>query len=62
MTAAYEWQIPHPEPDGTVSVVVRLTVAEAAALVTGPAQSDQIAVDVQTVLQAAAAAGELVLP
>lgn len=62
MQAYYEWQISEPDPDGTVSVVVRMTTAEAAALVAGPAQTDQVAVDVQTALQGAAAAGELVLP
>lgn len=62
MQAYYEWQIPAPDPDGTVSVVVRMTTAEAAALVAAPAQTDQVAVDVQTALQGAAAAGELVLP
>lgn len=62
MQTVYEWQIPEPQPEGTVSVVVRMTTAEAAALVAAPAQTDQVAVDVQTALQGAAAAGELVLP
>jgi len=62
MQTAYEWQIPDPAPDGTVSINIRMTTAEAAAIVTAPAGSDETRADLQSVLQDAVATGQLVLP
>jgi hypothetical protein len=71
MQAIYEWQISNPPPEGLVSVVVRLTHAEAAALIAAttdsastPPAADcrEIARPLALALQAAVADGSLVLP
>lgn len=71
MQAMYEWEVRDPPPDGLVSLVVRLTHAEAAALIaattesaTTPSAADSraIARPLGLALQAAVADGSLVLP
>ncbi|MFN7322752.1 MAG: hypothetical protein ACK5SP_00640 [bacterium] len=71
MVTAFEWQIPDPQPEGTVSLVVRMTLDEAAALAlidlssaTQPdaATSRSLARPIVQVLQDAIAQGALVLP
>lgn len=71
MRVLYEWQISDPVPLGTVSVVLRLTDAEAADLVavdlSDPAQPDAVISQATqrmliATLQRAVADGELVLP
>jgi hypothetical protein len=63
IAASYEWTIQNPPPDGLVSVVVRMTVAEAdaAAGLSGPtAQAEAKAAAGEALTQAmeaAAAAG-----
>lgn len=70
ITAGYEWSITPPD-EGMVSVVVRMSRADAAALIaattdsaTTPPAADSRAVarPVALALQAAVAAGELVVP
>jgi predicted DNA-binding protein (UPF0251 family) len=71
MVTAFEWQIPDPQPEGTVSLVVRMTLDEAAALAlidlssaTQPdaATSRSLARPIVRALQDAIANGSLVLP
>ena len=71
MLVAYEWEVRDPPPDGLVSLVVRLTHTEAAALIaattesaTTPSAADSraIARPLGLALQAAVADGSLVLP
>lgn len=71
MITAYEWQIASPEPEGTVSLVVRMTLDEAAALAaidlssaTQPdaATSRSLARPIVQAMQDAIAQGALVLP
>ena len=71
MLAAFEWEQSDPPPGGRVSVVVRLTHAEASALIdattdsaTTPSAADSraIARPIGLALQAAVADGSLVLP
>lgn len=71
MHILYEWQIPDPVPLGTISVVLRLTDAEAASLVavdlSDPTQPDAVASQATqrlliATLQRAVANGELILP
>ena len=71
MQTFYEWQIPEPQPEGTVSLVVRMTLDEAATLAaidlssaTQPdaATSRSLARPIVQVLQDAIAQGALVLP
>lgn len=71
MQTSYEWQIPDPQPEGTVSLVVRMTLDEAAALAlvdlssaTQPdaATSRSLARPIVRALQDAIANGSLVLP
>jgi predicted DNA-binding protein (UPF0251 family) len=70
MNASYEWQIP-AEPDGLVSVVVRMTYAEASALslvdLSSSTQPDAAtsrawARPIVATIQEAIATGSLVLP
>jgi hypothetical protein len=71
MLAAFEWEQSDPPPGGRVSVVIRMTHAEAAALIaattdsaTTPSAADSraIARPIGLALQAAVADGSLVLP
>jgi hypothetical protein len=71
MLAAFEWEQSDPPPGGRVSVVLRLSHAEAAALIaattdsaTTPSAADSrsIARPIGLALQAAVADGSLVLP
>lgn len=71
MVTAFEWQIPDPQLEGTVSLVVRLTLDEAATLAaidlssaTQPdaATSRSLARPIVRALQDAIANGSLVLP
>jgi hypothetical protein len=71
MLVAFEWEQSDPPPGGRVSVVVRMTHAEAAALIaattdsaTTPSAADSraIARPIGLALQAAVADGSLVLP
>lgn len=71
MQTFYEWQIPDPHPEGTVSLVVRMTLDEAATLAaidlasaTQPdaATSRSLARPLVAAIQAAIADGSLVLP
>lgn len=71
MLIAYEWEVRDPPPDGLVSLVVRMSHAEAAALIaattesaTTPsaAESRAFARPLGLALQAAVADGSLVLP
>jgi hypothetical protein len=71
MLAAFEWEQSDPPPGGRVSVVIRLSHAEAAALIaattdsaTTPSAADSraIARPIGLALQAAVADGSLVLP
>lgn len=71
MMTAYEWQQSDPPEGGRVSIVVRLTYAEATALIaattdsaTTPSAADSraLARPIGLALQAAMADGSLVLP
>ena len=71
MQTFYEWQINEPPPEGTVSLVIRMTLDEAAALAaidlssaTQPdaATSRSLARPLVAAIQAAIADGSLVLP
>lgn len=71
MQTVYEWQIPEPQPEGTVSLVIRMTLNEAATLAgidlssaTQPdaATSRSLARPLVAAIQAAIADGSLVLP
>lgn len=71
MMTAFEWQQTDPPEGGRVSIVVRLTYAEAAALITATtdsastplaAEARAIARPIGLALQAAVADGSLVLP
>jgi hypothetical protein len=71
MLAAFEWEQSDPPPGGRVSVVIRMTHAEASALIdattdsaTTPSAADSraIARPIGLALQAAVADGSLVLP
>jgi hypothetical protein len=71
MLAAFEWEQSDPPPGGRVSVVLRLSHAEASALIaattdsaTTPSAADSrvIARPIGLALQAAVADGSLVLP
>jgi hypothetical protein len=62
MQAIYEWTTQNPPPEGLVSVVVRMTLDDAADLVTGPDRAEPEALSVQTALRDAVADGRLVLP
>ena len=71
MIASFEWQQTDPPEGGRVSIVVRLTYAEASALIaattdsaTTPlaAEARAIARPIGLALQAAVADGSLVLP
>jgi hypothetical protein len=71
MIVAFEWEQSDPPPGGRVSVVIRMTHAEAAALIaattdsaTTPSAADSraIARPIGLALQAAVADGSLVLP
>lgn len=71
MMTAYEWQQVDPPEGGRVSIVVRLTYAEAAALITATtdsattplaAEARAIARPIGLALQAAVADGSLILP
>lgn len=71
MQTVYEWQIAEPQPEGTVSLVVRMTLDEAATLAaidlssaTQPdaATSRALARPLVAAIQAAIADGALVLP
>jgi hypothetical protein len=71
MLAAFEWEQSDPPPGGRVSVVIRMTHAEAAALIgattdsaTTPSAADSraIARPIGEALRAAVEDGSLVLP
>lgn len=71
MIASFEWEQSDPPPEGRVSVVVRLTHAEAASLIAATtdsastplaAEARAIARPIGLALQAAVADGSLVLP
>jgi len=60
MKSSFEWQISHPEPDGTVSVVVRFTTEECRERDT--ALAEKIGAAVIQSLEEAIQEGRLVIP
>lgn len=62
MQVIYEWRISEPPPDGLVSVVIRVTDAEARALIDAPEPTDPVGQAVWQALRVAENAGELVIP
>lgn len=71
MQTFFEWQISEPPPEGTVSLVIRMTLDEAATLATidlssatqpDAATSRSLARPIVQALQDAIAQGALVLP
>lgn len=62
MQVFYEWRIAEPPPDGLVSVVIRVTDAEARALIDEPEPTDPVGQAVWQALRVAENTGELVLP
>ena len=61
MIVAFEWEQSDPPPGGRVSVVIRMTHAEAEDLATG-GNSAAVGDAVAATLEAAVADGSLVLP
>lgn len=62
MITVFEWQIPDPQPEGTVSLVIRMTLDEARALIDAPEPTDPVGQAVWQALRVAENAGELVIP
>lgn len=62
MQVMFEWRTGDPPPDGLISLAVRLTDAEARALIDAPEPTDPVGQAVWQALRVAENTGELLIP